>query len=108
MKLPAFYSSYFHVKNFFGDDGFQNIFVYQPTLNRLELLVGNQKVYLKLLPLHVAFLPNIKNFGIKIGIQFNCTPLVLLTWNTDYGIAIDGKDEWNFGNESAKTCNFWC
>ena len=77
VKLQEFYSSYFHVKNFFGDDGFQNIFVYQPTLNRLELLVGNQKVYLKLLPLHVSFLPNIKNFGIKIGIQFNSTPLVL-------------------------------
>ena len=76
MKLQAFYSNHFHVKHFFGDDSFQNIFVYQPTLNRLELLVGNQKVYLKLLSLHVAFLLNIKNFGIKIGTQFNSTPLV--------------------------------
>ena len=27
----------FFLAIFFGNDGFQNIFVYQPTLNRLEL-----------------------------------------------------------------------
>ena len=31
----------------------------------------------KLLPLHVAFLPNIKYFGYKIGMQFNNTRLVV-------------------------------
>ena len=35
--LEAFDSSCFHGKNLFGDDGFQNIFVYQPTFNTLEL-----------------------------------------------------------------------
>ena len=49
VKHQAFDSSYFHGKSFFGDDGYQKIFVYQPTLNMLPsknwLLVGNQKVY---------------------------------------------------------------
>ena len=37
------------------------------------LLVGNLKGLLKnkLLPLHGTFLPNIKSFGCKIGIQLN-------------------------------------
>ena len=36
-----------------GDDGFQNMFVYQPTFNTLELIKDK---------------PNIKYFGSKIGI----------------------------------------
>ena len=54
-KLRAFNSSYFHGKIFFGDDGSQNMFVYQPTLDTLELkktkglimfLAGNQRGYI--------------------------------------------------------------
>ena len=54
VQLQAFDSGYFYGKIFFGDDGFQNIFVYQPTYSNLELkrtrvlnmsLVGNQKGY---------------------------------------------------------------
>ena len=39
LKLQAFDLTFwgFFGKHFFGDDGFQNIFVYQPTLNMLEL-----------------------------------------------------------------------
>ena len=49
-KLQAFDSSHFHGKNFFGNDGFQDMFVYQPILNTLKLkwntLTGNLKIYL--------------------------------------------------------------
>ena len=37
MQLQAFGLSYFYGKFFFGDDGFQNMFVYLPTINMLEL-----------------------------------------------------------------------
>ena len=33
VKLEAFDPSYFHGKFFFGDDGFQNMFFYQPTFS---------------------------------------------------------------------------
>ena len=36
-KLQTFDLSYFLGKNSFDDDGFQNMFVYQPKLNTLEL-----------------------------------------------------------------------
>ena len=36
-RLQTFDLSYFHGKNFFGDNAWQNIFVYQPTLDMLEL-----------------------------------------------------------------------
>ena len=36
MKLQVFDSSDFHGKNFFGDDGFRNMFVSQQTLNMLK------------------------------------------------------------------------
>ena len=60
---------FFPGKHVFGDDGFQNIFVYQPLFNLLEskedktmalnmLLVGNQKEYV-LLNLHHILLPSI-------------------------------------------------
>ena len=65
------------------DDGFQNMFVYQPTFNTLELktdyVIGRKSKGLpesKLLPLHGAFLPNIKYFGYKTEMQFDNTPLV--------------------------------
>ena len=66
-----------------GDDGFQNMFVYQPLFDTttLELkkykstdyvLVGNQKrVYTsKLKPLYTAFLHSTKPSGYRIGIRF--------------------------------------
>ena len=37
MKLKAFDSSYFLCKFYLGDDGSQNMFVYQPTLDTLVL-----------------------------------------------------------------------
>ena len=60
-------------KSFLGDDGFQNMFVYQPTLRMLELKKDKGTDYVigwkskgllksKLLPFHGAFLPNIKHF----------------------------------------------
>ena len=42
-----------------------------------RLYVINWLKKLKLLPLHGSFLPNIKYFGYKIGIQFNKAPLVV-------------------------------
>ena len=58
--------SYFLGKSFFGDDGFQNMFVCQQTFNLLEfkgayyVIVWKSKGFLKLF--HRAFLPNIKYF----------------------------------------------
>ena len=37
VKLQTHNLSYFLGKKFFDDDGFQNLFVYQPTLDILEL-----------------------------------------------------------------------
>ena len=64
------------------------MFVYQLTFNTLKLkkdkgtdyVIGSKFKGLfksKLLPLHGAYIPNIKYFGYKIGIQFNRTPLVV-------------------------------
>ena len=55
VKMKTYDLSYFLGKSFFGDDGFQNTFVYQPTLELkkktralIMLSVGNQKIYLNL------------------------------------------------------------
>ena len=57
IKLQKYDLSYFLGRNSFGDDGFQNTFVYQPKFNTFELKktralimlsVGNQKIYLNL------------------------------------------------------------
>ena len=40
MKLETHDLNYFLGKKFFGDDGSQNIFVYQPTFTMLELNIG--------------------------------------------------------------------
>ena len=69
-----------------SNDGSQNVFVYQPTFDVLELKTEKGTEYIigwkakglyssKLIALLVAFLSNVKYFGIKIEIQFN-TPLV--------------------------------
>ena len=56
---------------FLGHDGFQDMFVYQPKFNTLELkkiralnilLAGNQKFYLNLDFFHWCFLP----FGLRM------------------------------------------
>ena len=63
------------------------MFAYQPTYSMLELKKDKDTDYvirwkwkglfkLEIFPLHGAFLPNIKYFEYKIGIQFNNTPLV--------------------------------
>ena len=70
-KLQRFHSGYFRGHNFFGNNGFQNIFVYQPTLNALGLKKDKDTEYIvswkskgvynsKLTSLHGAFLPNLK------------------------------------------------
>ena len=85
MKFQAFDSSYFHGKNFLGDDGFQNMIVYQSTVNMLKLKLDKGTEYFtgwnskhlfewKLLPLHGVFMLNIKIFGYKMGIWFNNNP----------------------------------
>ena len=59
-KLATLDLSYFLGKSFFGDDGFQNMFAYQPTFSNLELkedkctdyfFTGNQEDHI-LLNLH--------------------------------------------------------
>ena len=45
MKLQAFDSSYFCGKTFFGDDGFQNVLVYQPRFNTLEIKKDKKTEY---------------------------------------------------------------
>ena len=45
INLQIFDLRYFLVKNVFGDDGFQNRFVYQETLNKLQLREDNGTDY---------------------------------------------------------------
>ena len=44
-KLQIFDLIYFLYKNSFGDDGFQNMFGYQPTFEKLELQEDNGAEY---------------------------------------------------------------
>ena len=64
-KIQTFDLSYFLRKKFFVDDGFQNMFVYQPAISTLELkedkvlnmlLVRNQKGYILLNLFHYILL----------------------------------------------------
>ena len=79
-------------KNFFGKDGFQNVFFfYQVTLVNVNTLVlkevkgteyfiswkSKELFKTELYLLHNAFLTNVKRFGYKIEIQFNNTHLVI-------------------------------
>ena len=45
MKLQKLEISCFLGKSFFGDDGFQNMFVNKPTLDTLELNEGKKTHY---------------------------------------------------------------
>ena len=67
---------------FTSNDGSQNMFVYQPTLDTLKLKKGKGTDYVlswkssrvynsKLKPLFTAFLHSIKRTGYKIGIKFD-------------------------------------
>ena len=90
VKLQAFNPIYLHGKNSFADDSSQNTFVYQSTIDMLELKEDKATVYVigwkskglfrsKPRPFHSAYFrqESMRYFGYKIGIQFNNTPLVV-------------------------------
>ena len=88
MKLQTHDLSYFLCKNFFGDDGSQNRFVYQLILDTLELNKDKSTDYVlsrkskevhtfKLNLLKIAFLYSIKLSGYKVGIKFDKDPFVV-------------------------------
>ena len=89
MKLKTLDLSYFLDRFFFGLDGFQSIFVYQPKFSELELkekralimlLTGHEKRCLytsKLKPLYPGFVHSVKLSGYRIEIQFNKSILVV-------------------------------
>ena len=73
--------------SFTGNDGVQNMFVYQPIFSKLHLkkdkdtsyilIFKSQKVYRSALsPQHLAFLHNMNLSGQRIGIKLNKNPLV--------------------------------
>ena len=80
--------SYFLGKNFWGDDGSQNMLVYQPAFSTLQLnkdkgidYVTSWKskgVYSSILsPQHTTFLHSIKHCEYKIGKKMDKDPLVV-------------------------------
>ena len=88
MNLKTLGLSYFLGKFFFGDDGSQNMFVYQPTLNTIGLkedkgtdyFVGwkSKGIYTpKLRPLYTAFLHSMKRSGYRTGKPFDNSVLVV-------------------------------
>ena len=71
-----------------GDDGLQNMFVYQPAFSKLQmkkdkgindfLIRKSKRLYRSILsPRNPAFLHNIKLSGYRIGIKFEKDPLVV-------------------------------
>ena len=72
---------------FTGNDGSQNMFVYKPTLDTLELKHKSTDYVLswktkevdnsKLKPLYTAFLRSIKLSGYRMGIKFDKDPLAV-------------------------------
>ena len=86
-KLQTLDLNYFLGRYFFDDDGFQNMFVYQPIFNTFDLKKDKGTEYVigweskgvqasKLIPSYIAFLHKIKPFGYKIGIQSSSSILV--------------------------------
>ena len=74
IKLKTYDLIHFLGKIFFGDDGFQNMFVYQPTFNPLELKIEKGTDYVigwkskgvcnfKLIGLHEGFFTSYKIFN---------------------------------------------
>ena len=85
-KLGTHDSSYFLDKNDFGNDGFQNMFVYEPGLITFELKKDKSTDYVlswkskgvytsKLKPLYTAFLHNINFSGYRMRIKLDKDPL---------------------------------
>ena len=75
-------SSYFDGKACFGDDSSQNVFVYQPTIDTLQLkeeigtnyvlsCKSKEKCISKLEPIYSAFLHSIKLSEYKVGMNFD-------------------------------------
>ena len=73
---------------FISNDGFQNTFAYQPTLDTSEFKKGKgidyvlswklNRVYNSIIkPLYTAFLHNIKRSGYNMGIKFDKEPLAV-------------------------------
>ena len=81
-----YYNFFLHRIYFTKNEGSQNTFIYQTTLDTLELKKdkGTDNVLSwkskglytsKLKPLYTAFLHSIKLFGYRIGIKFDKDPL---------------------------------
>ena len=109
LLLTKYFSFFLDKMHFRSDDGYQNLFVYQPIFNVLDLKIAKGTEYVtgwkskgvynsKLIAVHVTFLPNIKYFRKKIKIQFNNSPLVIeqnnyTTKNVNVNIVYD-LDNW--------------
>ena len=87
-KLKTFDLNFFLGKNIFGDDVFQNMFIYQPAFNTLELQEDKSAEYVirwkskgvytfKLTLLYIVFSDTIKLSRYKIEVQFNKSGLVV-------------------------------
>ena len=74
IKLKTYDFSYFLGKELFGDDGFQSMFFYQPTLNTVQLKEDKSTDHVvswkskgvctfKLIPLYTVFLHSLKLIG---------------------------------------------
>ena len=78
-KLQTLDLTYFLGKLFLGDNGFQNVFVYQPKQEnneyKVSVWISKGVNSCKLLPLY-KLLPIIKYYDHKIGLQFNNAVLV--------------------------------
>ena len=86
MKLQTHDLSFF--KTFFGDDGFQNVFFYQQTLDKLELEKDKGPEYVlkwkskgvhnsELKPIYTVFVRSIKLSENRMGIKFDKDPLAV-------------------------------
>ena len=97
------------------------LFVYQPTLDTLELKKDKGTYYIlswksngvynsKLKPLYTAFVNSIKLSGYRMRIKFEKEPLVIENKNSDkknyvysgHGITFDNAGSWSFRNGTAK------
>ena len=89
------------------NDVSQNMFVYQPAFNVLELKIDKSTEYINglkskrlynctLIALHGAFLPNATYFGVKIGMQFNNISLVIeiINYATKVVYIVYDLDNW--------------
>ena len=109
---------------FTRNDGSQNLFVYQPTLDTLELKKDKSTDYVlswkpkgvfnsKLKPLYTAFLNSLKLSGYEMGIKFGKNPLAAEQNNYPRKIVnvhiLYDLDTWSnipLGNFTIKNCLF--